>query len=64
MRAQQAVPLRFIKNHDGKKLLAMAIIKSGFGRGLHGHGKKVGDWPNSSFHRYVRGGIFNLRMGG
>jgi putative transposase len=26
----------------------------------HGHVEKVADWPYSSFHRYVRSGIYNL----
>src|SRR5665647_2124563 len=26
----------------------------------HGHVTRVADWPYSSFHRYVRSGIYNL----
>ena len=30
----------------------------------HGYGKRVGDWPYSSFHRDVRAGIFPLDWAG
>jgi putative transposase len=29
----------------------------------HGHVTRAADWPYSSFHRYVRNGIYNLEWG-
>lgn len=30
----------------------------------HGHVKQVGDWPYSTFHRYVAVGIYPVDWGG
>jgi putative transposase len=30
----------------------------------HGHAKRVIDWPYSSFHRFVRGGVYRADWAG
>jgi putative transposase len=30
----------------------------------HGHAARVGDWPHSSFHAYVRNGVYTADWGG